>query len=117
MKNSGHVKKILRFPFTNPPDDPTTVTNVYWEKPADSPSYAKGRCGVHITHYQIPKGDNKYYLEAQLKDDNGVEIGHLDKTDATDSVDVFSALPHVLVITAAKPGSSQDPDGAPLQFA
>ena len=66
---------------------------------------------------QIPKGDTKYYLEAQIKDANQIEIGHLDKTDATESVNVNSALPLVLIITAAKPGSSADPDGAPLQFA
>ncbi|KAL8859796.1 MAG: hypothetical protein Q9178_003628 [Gyalolechia marmorata] len=119
MKNGGHVDKILQFPYNNGDgiDDPTTATKVYWEKPKYAPSYAKGQCGVHITHYQIPKGDDKYYLEAQLKDAYGFQIGHLDKTDATEPVDVFSALPSVLVITAAKPGSSEDPDSAPLQFA
>ncbi|KAI4270978.1 MAG: hypothetical protein LQ337_006342 [Flavoplaca oasis] len=119
MKNGGHVDKILQFPYNSGDgiDDPTTATKVYWEKAKDAPSYAKGQCGVHITHYQIPKGDDKYYLEARLKDAYGFEIGHLDKTEATNPVDVFSALPLVLVITAAKPGSSENPDGAPLQFA
>ncbi|KAL8886707.1 MAG: hypothetical protein Q9192_006441, partial [Flavoplaca navasiana] len=90
---------------------------MFWEKAKDAPSYAKGQCGVRITHYQIPKGDNKYYLEAPIKDTYGFEIGHLNKTDATKSVDIFSALLSVLAIKAAKPGSSDDPDGAPLQFA
>ncbi|KAL8762799.1 MAG: hypothetical protein Q9184_001281 [Pyrenodesmia sp. 2 TL-2023] len=117
MKHGGRVDKILRIPFTNPPDDPTKSNEEYWVKPSDAPDYATGRCGVHVTHYQIPKGDDKYYLEAKISDDYAIEIGHLEKTDATEPVDVTSALPHVLVITAAKPGSSEDPDGAPLQFA
>ncbi|KAL8637005.1 MAG: hypothetical protein Q9226_009172, partial [Calogaya cf. arnoldii] len=119
MKNGGHVDKILQFPFNDGKgiDDPTKATKIYWEKSTSAPGYTKGQCGVHITHYQIPNGDNKYYLEAQIKVAAHVEIGHLDKTDATESVNVNSALPLVLVITAAKPGSSKDPDGAPLQFA
>lgn len=119
MKKGGHVDKIIRFSFTDRDNvaEPTKETKIYWEKPDGSPSYASGQCGVHITHYQIPKGDNKYYLEAQLKDAYGFEVGHVDKTDATEPVNVLSALPHPLVITAAKPGSSKDPDSAPLHFA
>ncbi|KAL8976192.1 MAG: hypothetical protein Q9205_007756, partial [Flavoplaca limonia] len=98
-------------------DDPTTATKVIWEEPKDAPSYAKGQCRVHVTHYQIRQCADKYYIEAQIKDAYGFLVGHLDKTGATKPVDVFSALPLVLVITAAKPGSSEDPDGAPLQFA
>ncbi|KAI4215944.1 MAG: hypothetical protein L6R36_009354 [Xanthoria steineri] len=119
MKNGGHVDKILQFPFDGGKgiDDPTKATKVYWEKFGNAAAYSKGQCGVHVTHYQIPKGDTKYYLQAQIQDANHFEIGHLDKTDATEPVNVNSALPLVLVITAAKPGSSEDPDGAPLQFA
>ncbi|KAL8864785.1 MAG: hypothetical protein Q9174_007222 [Haloplaca sp. 1 TL-2023] len=119
MKNGGHVDKILQFDYNNGNGigDPTKATKIYWEKSKDAPGYAKGQCGVHVTHYQIPKDDDKYYLEAKIKDAYGVEIGNLDKTDATEPVDVSSALPSVLVITAAKPGSSKDPDSAPLQFA
>ena len=119
MKNGGHVDKILQFPFNNGRgiDDPTTATKVYWEKSDEPSRYAKGQCSVHITHYQIPKDDTKYYLEAHIKDAHGIEIGHVDKTDATEPVNVYSALPLVLVITAAKRGSSKTPDDAPLQFA
>ncbi|KAL8893324.1 MAG: hypothetical protein Q9192_005380 [Flavoplaca navasiana] len=98
-------------------DDPTTATKVFWEKPKDAPSYPKGQCRVHITHYQIRQCDDKYYIEDRLKAAYKFEIGHMNKTDATKPVDVFSALPSVLVIRAAKPGSLDNPDGAPLQFA
>ncbi|KAL8655268.1 MAG: hypothetical protein Q9226_003109 [Calogaya cf. arnoldii] len=94
----------------------TSIAQGGWEKSTSAASYTKGQCGVHITHYQIPRGDNKYYLEAQIKDAAHLEIGHVDKTDATEPVNISGALPLVLVITAAKPGSSEDPDGAPLQF-
>ncbi|KAI4258811.1 MAG: hypothetical protein L6R42_004884, partial [Xanthoria sp. 1 TBL-2021] len=119
MKKGGHVDKILQFPFDGGKgvDDPTKAKKIYWEKPKDAVSYAKGQCSVHVTHHQIPRGDDKYYLEATIKDANGVEIGHGDKTDATRPVSFASVLPLRLVITAAKPGSSKSPDGAPLQFA
>ncbi|KAL8823309.1 MAG: hypothetical protein Q9191_005974 [Dirinaria sp. TL-2023a] len=32
MKNGGKVDKILQFPFTNPPDNPTTVTKKFWSQ-------------------------------------------------------------------------------------
>ncbi|KAL8931055.1 MAG: hypothetical protein Q9208_000157, partial [Pyrenodesmia sp. 3 TL-2023] len=78
---------------------------------------ATGWCGVHVTHYQIPKGDNKYYAEAKIYDGKGIEIGSLHKMDATGPVYVWSTLPYALVIKAAKPGSSDNPDKAPLEFA
>ena len=117
MKDGGHVDKILRFPYNNPPDDPKSSNSEFWKKDGASASYAKGWCGVHVTHYQIPDGDNKYYLQAELKDATGVQIGQLEKTDATNPVDVTSALPYVLIITADKPGSAEDVDGKPLHFA
>jgi hypothetical protein len=117
MKDGGQVDKILRFPFTNPPADPKSATKVYWTKPADAARYATGWCVAHITHYQIPEGGSSYSLEAKIFDNNGHEIGYQPRTDATEPVGVTSALPWVLIITAARPGSSEDPDGAELRFA
>ena len=117
MKDGGHVDKILRFPFTSPPDKPKDSTKKYWEKSSDAAGYATGWCGVHITHYQIPEGGSSYSVEATIFDAHGIEIGRREKTDATEPVGVTGALPYVLMITAAKPGSSEDPDSAPISFA
>lgn len=99
MKKGGLIDKIVQIPFTNRNDvtDPakdTKHTRKYWERATnaaatDADSYAKGQCGVHITHYQIPKGDNKYYIEAHIRDAHGIEIGHVDRTDATEPVNVY----------------------------
>lgn len=117
MQDSGKVDKIIRFPFSSPPDDPKSATKEYWTKPAGAANYATGWCGVHVTHYQIPEGGSTYSIEARLFDNNQNEIGYQPRTDATEPVGVTSALPLVLVITAAKPGSSEDPDGAEIRFA
>lgn len=114
MKDSGKVEVIYRFPPGA--DDPRASTNEYWRRPAGAVQYNKGTCRVHITHYQIPKGDTKYYLEAYLNDNIDNRIGNLAKTDATDPVDITSALPWVLIVTADRPGSAQDVDSKPLHF-
>ena len=72
---------------------------------------------MHVTHYQIPEGGSFYSIETTIFDAIGTQIGNLPKTDATEPVDVTSALPLVLVITVAQPGSSDDPDGAEIRFA
>ena len=40
MRDGAKVAKILQFPFSNPPDDPTTVTKRFW--PDDEGAAAPG---------------------------------------------------------------------------
>lgn len=76
-----------------------------------------GRCGIHVTQHQVPKGPNNHYsLEVQIKDNDGNLIGHLDKTDSDNSVGVDSKLPLVMVVSTVPLGSVENTDAQPVQF-
>ncbi|KAL9631994.1 MAG: hypothetical protein Q9204_003982 [Flavoplaca sp. TL-2023a] len=78
MKKGGHVDKILQFPYNNGDgiDDPSTATKVFCEKAKDVASYAKGQCGVHITHYHIRRAMTSITLRPKTR-------MHMDSRSAT----------------------------------
>ena len=80
--------------------------------------YAKGQCGVHVTHYQIPKGPNNFYsIEATIYDANESQIGKISKTAAKGPINISSKLPYQLIVTSALPGSASNTDAQPVSFA
>ncbi|KAL2055058.1 hypothetical protein ABVK25_004880 [Lepraria finkii] len=97
------------------------------EDPADPDStpgvglgYYPGNCGVHVVQYQKNEGapdstggTSNYRFDILIKDDQGELVGELDYADAPggQGVDVDSALPEVLIVTA------QNVDSDPVQFA
>ena len=116
VQRSAQVDKIVRLPFVNPPDDPTTIAETIWTRPVDLPPYAPGKCRVHFTHYKIPHHGTSYSLEAVMYDGMGYEIGRQQKIDASEPVALHSKLPEVMHITVAQPTYHNRPDKAALTF-
>ncbi|KAK2792987.1 hypothetical protein FQN51_001392 [Onygenales sp. PD_10] len=92
----------------------------YGEDPSaggeDTLDYSPAWCGIHITQYQKNDRDNPhpdYRFDISIKDHQGQEIGRADFANGPkdEKINVYSALPWVLVVT---PGAV---DSDPVRFA
>ncbi|KAL9099814.1 MAG: hypothetical protein Q9163_004737 [Psora crenata] len=96
-----------------------------WAGDGDDPAdpgegYNPGNCGVHVVQYQKNEGKpdstggtTNYRFDIQISDGQLEPVGELDYADAPggQGVDVDSALPYVLVVTA------ENVDDDPVRFA
>ncbi|KAK2802248.1 hypothetical protein FQN50_007429 [Emmonsiellopsis sp. PD_5] len=127
-KDFGQRKAIWARPFIVPPEKRENQLQKresacfdwygYGEDPStggeDTLDYSPGWCGIHITQYQKNDRDNPnpdYRFDISIKDHQGQEIGRADFADGSKNIDIFSALPWVLIVTAG------DEDSDPVSFA
>ncbi|KAL8691243.1 MAG: hypothetical protein Q9218_003483 [Villophora microphyllina] len=106
--NNGNVERVVKVD----PDDFTKKCLLLGKgdgKDSDSTStvsnYTPGWCGVHVTQYQKQNPNDPsshYHLDVTIYDAAQKEIGKVTNQDApgAQGVDVTSALPYVLIVTA-----------------